>query len=1039
MPVLTQLYPTAVRSSPAYTDWTNTTVAAVSANLVSPMTAPAAVRDSAFEFFNPSWAADTVINYIGGYVTARYTGPDVLYFGGSPPAMTIELWLDESTDVLISSTVVNKPSIQRNTWNHYALSTVTARPDGTPLTKTDFTNLYCVVRSEAYPASYQLEVAAVALSVDYNQPSTIAGTAPNTTVTTATPTFTVTHTDADGEVATAYRARIVKLKDIASYDNSWNVFNDASTPMVYDSGVVPMSIASGGSINVVPPEPLDNFTEYRCYVQTQAGGIWSQPLKTNSYAYAITKFPQPSAPDITSVIPEDDENNIIVLMTQRENQAGPNQSDQISSLADWTSKVNCTLSRYTTGGGTAKYDGIVGPVLDILGTTAADFSIGTSDVAPAWDVTSADQWSASIMVTPVGFAGSAGTELARRARMDIYWYTAANALVSISQGRENYIVVGEWINAHCTAKKPATATKATVRVQFIGATAASERYYASSFQIKQGPLNLSRDPLLRIDTDGNGLADILTSYRFPGSGGAPVYSLDSVPPADALFGEDTVQKIAIPAGNADTWVGFRESFRLSRGSVYTVHAWVYSDRDINTDWYIDTVYPNVTWPRKIIPANTLTHIQRTFVTRDTVGLSHIYYRFGGIGGLATNIWVAATMVEPADIASISRVSNAFGGFESGVGTFINVTNAQLNQQTPESAQDTYSLRVRSIAAGDVTFAATSTGTNGYAVMPGAKAYCAVLAYSASPRALEMYAYWYQAGGAASAVRASELVDTKNESLGAGSYMTLGEKVFDVPSDAAYCQIRVVIKATTVANEVHLFDTFQFIAGNPITGLFNPEFFTLGGFTSSARYLELQKSQADGVWETVSGIPPIDETPSGSSFVNLAAMDYFQEPDQEVWYRVRARSTDTYGSVAYSVWSEIFRSEGLAALAKVWLKSVSDPTKNMMINLTDWKIPFTKQKQRTTHMPLGADKPVVISGRRKSVNFPFNIYCQTEEIFEQVIELLDRDEALLLQLPKRQLWVNLAGDYVENQFTRDKDGDTDDTVISGIFQEVRAPI
>lgn len=1041
--------PNATTANPTINaDWDSVTATVIGdGNIATYINATAAARDTSWTLPNQAWAADSQINFVGVYMTARYTGPSSLVWGGMPaPAIAVAAIIDSGGyNYVIANSVMNT-SLAKDTWNHYIIGTATEKSPGVPFTKADIDNLLLFVQSTAYPSGYSLQVAEVWVVVDYNQPSVPTATAPNATVVIPSPDFVFTHTDPDGESASAYRARIFKWSDIAAYDNSWNAFNDAGTPYHYDSGVVPVNVSTGNSITVTPPTPLDNHTEYRCYLQVLTNGVWSQPIKTTHYAYAVTKFPEPSAPRISNVVVDDGDNNILAIFEQRENLANNDQADQVTGLADWTAKSNCSISRYTTAGGVAKYDGVVGPAIDVLSSASGDFELGLNDTTtPPFDVTLFDEWSATIKVVPVGFAGGAGTETARRVRVDIKWFTSANVLVSQTIGAESRTVISEWVTAHITAKKPATATKAAVRIRFLGATAASERHFLSSFQFKAGPVNLCRDPLLRIDTNGNGLADHLTSYRWPSSGTVATYSQDSSPPAEAVVSHDLLQKIAIPVGNADGWVGFYETYRLALGRAYTMHMWVYSDAALQVDEYIDTVYPSLLWPAQVIPANTLTHVERTFVMRDSNSLATAYHRFapqggGAFGATAVNIWVSAIMMEPTMVEATLPISNAFGGFESGIGTFINVSNAQLNQQTPQAAQDANSLRIRSIAAGDVTFAATATGTNGYPVTPGGKAYCAVNASAAvTSRSLEMYAFWYQAGGAASAVLASQLIDTshENEASGAG-YMTLGAAVFDVPSDAAYCQIRIVVKATAAANEAHYFDVFQFIGGDPTIGIFNPEHYAAGGY-SGGRYLEVQKSQADGSWEPVVTMPGFEDGVWSYSFINAGMYDNFQEPGQEVWYRMRMNALGPTGYYAYSVWSPIVRDLMLAPLTRSWLKSLTDQDQNMIINLSDRKIPFNVQKQRATHMPLGRTEPMVVSGRRRSMSFPFKILCLTQEEYEGVLALLDADNTMMLQMPKRSMWVSLAGDYTEEQYVKNAEPDTEDTVIVGTFQQVSAPI
>lgn len=220
--------------------------------------------------------------------------------------------------------------------------------------------------------------------------------------------------------------------------------------------------------------------------------------------------------------------------------------------------------------------------------------------------------------------------------------------------------------------------------------------------------------------------------------------------------------------------------------------------------------------------------------------------------------------------------------------------------------------------------------------------------------------------------------------------------------------------------------------------------TQGGFPETA--IELEVSEDGG--ETWMSVWDQQEFELNEQTLDqqekIVVYDYLEPLNKTIFYRAR--------NVFYSVdpndpnillekssaWSQIYNLTFAAMLRGAILKSISDPSLNITLLNSNNQISKTVQKQRQKRRPLNSLKPIIISGISRSVAFSFAFYCRTRAEVEALEAMLDQDETMFLTLPKASYFVNLDSDYMEDEFISITSNDTDDTIISGSFQEVRRP-
>lgn len=166
----------------------------------------------------------------------------------------------------------------------------------------------------------------------------------------------------------------------------------------------------------------------------------------------------------------------------------------------------------------------------------------------------------------------------------------------------------------------------------------------------------------------------------------------------------------------------------------------------------------------------------------------------------------------APMCVINKLDEIQSTFEPNIDGWSALVNASIARSTSQSKQGSGSLRLQSVAAGDMS-SGTPTGTNGFAVTPGAVYMVRGWAKSASAaRLCYVFIRYYTSGGAFISESYSAGITTSTSQWREDSVVSTA------PANAAYGACVVWISGTAAAGEQHYFDqigVFQRPAGSSI--------------------------------------------------------------------------------------------------------------------------------------------------------------------------------------------------------------------------------
>lgn len=251
-------------------------------------------------------------------------------------------------------------------------------------------------------------------------------------------------------------------------------------------------------------------------------------------------------------------------------------------------------------------------------------------------------------------------------------------------------------------------------------------------------------------------------------------------------------------------------------------------------------------------------------------------------------------------------------FEGGTTVGWTPTGATAANSTVQAAQGTHSMTLTATGA-NVISASTPTGVSGFAVTP-LQEYTALASFRTvvTARAMSVKINWYQASGAASAVRASDTGTAVTDATGS---WVQGFVSAVAPSDAVFAAIVVQSNVAVVLSEVHYVDAISLAQGFDLR-------WALGGTTPTVLAVDGQHSLA--IAALAGANPASASTPTGTSgfavtaLQQITALASFRAAAtprtcqlQVLWYQasgaasgVRASDTSAGTADSTSAWTQV---------------------------------------------------------------------------------------------------------------------------------------
>lgn len=328
-------------------------------------------------------------------------------------------------------------------------------------------------QNHATPLNVFQRVYEMYVDVDVNNQPTISGAPVVTNFTgNAGPTVSWLYSDVDNDPQTQWQVKIFDAATIAS-----GGFNPDTTVATWDSG-----IQQGTDASVVADPVLKGGVTYTAYVN--AAQDWWSGVSTvtskwwtgwSASAPFTPVFIVPYAPVISSIAAVTDVNatRLLINVDAAVNLLVQNDASFETSVGNWVSDANCTITRSTTQfldgiaslrlSSTAAGDMIARCELDVLNDPAVDIGRTYTTIAVFRSAVSA-----------------------RSCQVGIRWLDYAGTTISTVFGSSVSDTTSGWIQAFCTGVAPAGAMNAKVVVKVLATGGAAELHYVDEVSFHEG-------------------------------------------------------------------------------------------------------------------------------------------------------------------------------------------------------------------------------------------------------------------------------------------------------------------------------------------------------------------------------------------------------------------------------------------------------------------------------------------------------------------------------------------------------------------------
>lgn len=155
-------------------------------------------------------------------------------------------------------------------------------------------------------------------------------------------------------------------------------------------------------------------------------------------------------------------------------------------------------------------------------------------------------------------------------------------------------------------------------------------------------------------------------------------------------------------------------------------------------------------------------------------------------------------------------------------------------------------------------------------------------------------------------------------------------------------------------------------------------------------------------------------------------------NRAVYYRARV-SKNISDFTLYSDWSTVATTT--LTVHQIWIKCSDDPSMNARFRTADSWLETEITKKRSPNHPLGRTLPVVTKSEGRGESGEITFTLEDDEV-DALIMLAESGHRLLLQMPKRQLYIEVSENYEMRDHLFDlRQGETDIRQITIPFIEV----
>lgn len=388
-------------------------------------------------------------------------------------------------------------------------------------------------------------------------------------------------------------------------------------------------------------------------------------------------------------------------------------------------------------------------------------------------------------------------------------------------------------------------------------------------------------------------------------------------------------------------------------------------------------------------------------------------------------WTRGGMVGNVNLLTANAAS-----METGVAGWTAGTNATLAEQAAISIDGSSVL-----AFGTSVNGTNATATSAFVPVTAGTLYTAGAFFaSGNSRAASVTILWFKTDGSASSVRASDASPYSAVAI----YALYRELIVAAvaPSDAVYASVRLTVFNLQTTDTTHYVDAVFLHGGNS-------EIFRAGGSATPVSYVTIERSVDGGTtWVAVRAGQAVRTAVAGQQ---ATVYDYDAPRGVTAIYRARmfggtipitngSTNPDLSGSSIPSTldWAatttspnDTAPSAALVALCDLaWLKSATDPTKNLQVRLLKDTANSASTEDQAIFEPQGRPTPIVHGGTIRSEVFEGLQFVFLNDAQWDAFEVLRaRQEAVLLQTPfgdagQDQWWIRLGPTRQVVRYTSD---------------------